>query len=276
MRDVPGDGVLVRALTGRFERVALFGGVYSNWRAVDAVVADAKAQGAEQVVFLGDCGGTGPHPDRTIERLVEHDVSTVQGNYDDSIGRELDDCACGYTDPRDNTFAALSYAYTRAHTSSDARAFLRAMPRSARIEIGPVRALLCHGSPRRQNEFLWQSVTPAGFVERLCSEHDTDLVVCTHTGLHWELRVGQRGLVNVGAAGRPANDGQLHGWYTLLTWDGAHVVTEFRPVRYDVDGLIADMRAEALPEEFVQTVATGWWTTCLECLPGRERRRGLH
>ena len=34
------------------------------------------------------------------------------------------------------------------------------------------------------------------------------------------------------------------------------------------------MRAERLPEEFVETVLTGWWTTCLEVLPAKERRRG--
>ena len=27
-------------------------------------------------------------------------------------------------------------------------------------------------------------------------------------------------------------------------------------------------------DEFVETVLTGWWTTCLEVLPARERRRG--
>jgi hypothetical protein len=31
------------------------------------------------------------------------------------------------------------------------------------------------------------------------------------------------------------------------------------------------MRAEGLPEEFVETTLTGWWTTCLEVLPARER-----
>jgi hypothetical protein len=29
-----------------------------------------------------------------------------------------------------------------------------------------------------------------------------------------------------------------------------------------------------LPAEFVETVRTGWWTTCLEVLPARERARG--
>jgi hypothetical protein len=31
------------------------------------------------------------------------------------------------------------------------------------------------------------------------------------------------------------------------------------------------MRREGLPEEFVKTILTGWWTTCLEILPARER-----
>jgi hypothetical protein len=34
------------------------------------------------------------------------------------------------------------------------------------------------------------------------------------------------------------------------------------------------MREERLPEEFATTILTGWWTTCLEILPAKERRRG--
>jgi hypothetical protein len=34
------------------------------------------------------------------------------------------------------------------------------------------------------------------------------------------------------------------------------------------------MRAEALPAPFVETIETGWWTTCLEILPAKERARG--
>jgi hypothetical protein len=49
---------------------------------------------------------------------------------------------------------------------------------------------------------------------------------------------------------------------------------EFVPVAYDHPRLANEMRAEGLPEEFVETVLTGWWTTCLEVLPAKERRRG--
>jgi hypothetical protein len=36
------------------------------------------------------------------------------------------------------------------------------------------------------------------------------------------------------------------------------------------------MEEERLPGEFVETIRTGWWTTCLEVLPARERARGKH
>jgi hypothetical protein len=34
------------------------------------------------------------------------------------------------------------------------------------------------------------------------------------------------------------------------------------------------MAGAGLPSEFIETVRTGWWTTCLENLPSRERQRG--
>ena len=53
---------------------------------------------------------------------------------------------------------------------------------------------------------------------------------------------------------------------------GAEV--QFVPVDYDFRRLSGEMRREGLPEEFAETIETGWWTTCLEVLPSRERRRG--
>jgi hypothetical protein len=31
-----------------------------------------------------------------------------------------------------------------------------------------------------------------------------------------------------------------------------------------------------LPDEFIETIETGWWTTCLEVLPMKERARGIY
>src|SRR5436305_4036388 len=138
------------------ERLAVFGGVYNNYLALDAALRDIRRRGAVAVYCLGDLGAFGPHPDRVFPLLHEHNVRCVQGNYDDSIGRGLADCQCGYTDPRDNHFAALSYRYTLAHTGPAHRDWLRDLPKEIRLTLGRYRLLLCHGSPRRTNEFLWE------------------------------------------------------------------------------------------------------------------------
>ena len=56
--------------------------------------------------------------------LHEHQIPCVQGNYDNSVGHALNDCQCGYTDPRDNHFAQISYDYTLQNTSRENRAML--------------------------------------------------------------------------------------------------------------------------------------------------------
>jgi diadenosine tetraphosphatase ApaH/serine/threonine PP2A family protein phosphatase len=261
----------------RFGRIAVFGGVYSNHIALGAVLDDIAAQDVDAVFCLGDLGAFGPHPDRAIERLRQTDVRTLQGNYDHSIGHRLDDCDCGYTDPRDNHYAQLSYDYTFAKTSEGNRDWLRELPTRFEIRLGVRRVRMTHGSPRHTNEFLWESTTPEPFIRRLLDECDADLILCTHTGLHWRrFLAGEpgRGIVNVGAIGRPANNGDPAVWYALLSSaadDAVSVKVEFRRVEYDTERLAAEMRSEALPEEFVATILTGWWTTCLEVLPARER-----
>ena len=62
-------------------------------------------------------------------------------------------------------------------------------------------------------------------------------------------------------------------WYSLLdARDGLDVT--FVPVSYDYESLAREMEAEGLPKEFVETIRHGYWTTCLEILPAKERRKG--
>src|SRR6202044_1749501 len=136
-----------------------------NYLALEAAICDAKRRGVEALFCLGDLGAFGPHPDRVFPLLHEHDVLCIQGNYDNSIGNGLADCQCGYTDPRDNYFARISYDYTLRNTSDVHRAWMRELPASRRIRLGSHRLLLCHGSPRSVNEFLWESTTPTHFLD---------------------------------------------------------------------------------------------------------------
>lgn len=251
----------------------VFGGIYNNHRALAATLRDAAARGATDVINLGDFGGFGPHPDKVFPLLEAGGVVSMQGNYDHSIGNELEDCACGYTDPRDNHFAQISYDYTLANTSAANRATLRDLPTELTYAWAGKRVRMAHGSPRLVNEFLWESTSPEPFLAHLLDTHDADVLFVTHTGIHWTRTLSDGRIVcNVGAIGRPANDGQTCVWYALVTYAAeGHVHIEHVPVHYDHEALAAEMRAEGLPEEFAETILTGWWTTCLEILPAKER-----
>lgn len=259
-------------------RIALFGGIYNNYLALEAALKDARQRDIDAIYCLGDMGAFGPHPDRVFPLLINHQVTCIQGNYDHSIGNQLDNCQCGYTDPRDNHFAQISYDYTAANTSLQWQRFLQVLPTELIVEMGSMRVLLCHGSPRRVNEFLWESTSPTHFLEYMAVDRGVDVVAVTHTGIKWHRALPNgRHFVNVGVLGRPENDGKTNVWYTLLSHSVENGFTvEFIPVIYDHQQLAQEMRVEKLPEEFIKTVQTGWWTTCLEILPGKERRTGRY
>jgi diadenosine tetraphosphatase ApaH/serine/threonine PP2A family protein phosphatase len=162
--------------------------------------------------------------------LQQADVQVVRGNYDISLATGLEDCGCGYTDPCDNCFAEISYAYTLRHTSEANRRWLRTLPDRRRVELGCYRVHMCHGSPRRVNEFLWESTSPDCMLEVFCRDYQADIILCTHTGIKWHRPLPHdRHVVNVGVIGRPENDGETRVWYTMLFAE-PDLQVEFIPV----------------------------------------------
>ena len=49
---------------GPYERVIVFGGVYSNHHALEALLERARERRADAVYCLGDLGGFGPSPEK--------------------------------------------------------------------------------------------------------------------------------------------------------------------------------------------------------------------
>jgi pyruvate-formate lyase-activating enzyme/diadenosine tetraphosphatase ApaH/serine/threonine PP2A family protein phosphatase len=279
-------------------RIAAFGGVYSNPYALRALADDSRARGCDELYCLGDLGGFGAECDAILPLLREHGVRTIAGNYDVAIGRGDEDCGCGYADERDNHYAQLMYDYTKAHTSAQFAAWMRELPGELRIDVAGVDVHMVHGSPLEINDFMWESLdddelslrvrastrAPGGSHPRAwrLAGHGQGtggarLLLCTHTGMPWQREVDGTRIVNVGAIGRPANDGRTNVWYAVIDLvDGEIVDVELVALAYDWRAQAASMRAAGLPEPFVETIETGWWTTCLEVVPPRERARGAY
>jgi uncharacterized Fe-S cluster-containing radical SAM superfamily protein/diadenosine tetraphosphatase ApaH/serine/threonine PP2A family protein phosphatase len=254
-------------------RIAVCGGPYANPYALRAMLRDARARGCERIFCLGDLGGFGAECDAIWPLLRQFGVECIAGNYDIAIGRGDEDCGCGYSDPRDNEFAQVMYDYTRANTSAEFAGWMRELPRHRREEIGGCDVHMVHGSPLAVNDFMWESLEDDELRERVDAS-GADVLLCTHTGIPWQRTVDGTLVVNVGAVGRPANDGRTDTWYAVVTLEDGTAMAELVPVGYDWSAQAGSMRAAGLPEVFAQTIETGWWTTCLEVVPPRERARG--
>jgi len=256
-------------------RIAVCGGPYSNPFALAAMLDDARVRSCERIFCLGDLGGFGADCNALWPLLLDAGVECIAGNYDVAIGRGDPDCGCGYTDPRDNHYAQLIYDHTLAHTTPDFAAWMRSLPLEHRETIDSVDVHMVHGSPLAINDFMWESLTDDELAMRVAIS-GADVLLCTHTGIPWQRQIGRCLVVNVGTVGRPANDGSPRTWYAILDLTDGDARAELVPLEYPWQAQAASMRAAGLPDAFVETIETGWWTTCLEIVPALERARGRY
>jgi len=122
------------------------------------------------------------------------------------------------------------------------------LPGELREEIEGVDVHCVHGSPLALNDFLWESLDEDELRWRV-EASGAGVLLCTHTGFPWQRLCGRTLVVNVGAVGRPANDGRTDTWYAVLELSAGRASAGLVP--YDWSPQARSMRAAALPEPFV-------------------------
>jgi putative phosphoesterase len=235
-------------------RIAIFSDIHGNRHALERTLPDIEAQRPERVYCLGDLVGYGAHPNEVTERVAEGRFPTVMGNYDDGVGYDRDECGCAYREARDQELGQQSLAWTKAHTSAENKAFLRALVPEIRFEVDGTRVLLVHGSPRRMNEYLFEDRAISSF-ERLAKSSNADVIVFGHTHMPYTKTVDGVLFVNAGSVGKP-KDGDPRACWVLLDVGPATTAT-FRRVEYDVAAAAAAVRASGLPDKFALDLELG-------------------
>ena len=66
-------------------KYAIISDIHANVTALQNVLADAKAQGAEKIVCLGDVVGYGPLPSETVALARKECFIVLAGNHDDAV-----------------------------------------------------------------------------------------------------------------------------------------------------------------------------------------------
>jgi diadenosine tetraphosphatase ApaH/serine/threonine PP2A family protein phosphatase len=206
--------------------LALLYDVHGNLAALEAVLDDARDQGAESWLIGGDVSAFGPWPEATVERLLQlEDARWLRGNHE-RWAVEGDQVPA-------NRFAQDGVAATREALGPELVARLYALPLWQPLPGGEA----WHASPRSDVDGLLP--VPDERDAALLDDRTPDLLVVGHTHLPVRREVvrpdgGATRVVNPGSVGLPF-DGDPRAAYGLLHDDGR---VELRRVAYDIDRVV--------------------------------------
>jgi putative phosphoesterase len=208
--------------------LAAFYDIHGNLPALEAVIADAREEGADHWLLGGDYGAWSPWPQETIDLLHTLPETTwIRGNGERWI-REP---------PWDRPEVAEELENYESGFGSD-EGWLYSLQERAEIEG----VLYVHGSPLRDDDSFPKEPGPKD-LELLAGIHNRTIVF-GHSHIQFQ-REGPSGtyLVNPGSVGMPL-DGDVGAAYAL--WHGGRAF-ELRRVAYDNEQAAAAYEALGSP-----------------------------
>jgi putative phosphoesterase len=218
-------------------RVAVLCDIHGNLPALEAVLAEMRDEGVEEVIVGGDVL-PGPMPREVLERLLglEVPIRFLHGNGD----REALALFDGRPSAVPDAFRE-SVRWSAEQLSLEQRQLIAAWPSTLRVTIAGLGAVLCcHATPRNDTEIFTRRTA----VERLLpifGAVEAAVVVCGHTHMAFDRPVGQMRVVNAGSVGMPFGPAGAD-WLIL----GPGV--ELRHTDYDLNAAADRIRHTAYPQ----------------------------
>lgn len=226
-------------------RIAVISDLHANLPALRAVIDDVAAIGCDAIWCTGDLVGRGPHPNEVVEEMRRLAVPTVQGNWDEAQGMGREVTGSIWPSPEAESEGYLSLAWTASKLSDENCSWLRQLPSTLRMEVEGRTALLFHGTPLKQNEYLWED-RPSRYFARIASDEGDDIFCFGHTHQTYHRVLGQAHFVAAGSVGCGGH-GEARARYAVLYMSESEVVVGFRSVEYDQESVARDMAAAGLP-----------------------------
>jgi len=205
---IAGEG---RDKGGVVMRVAVLADIHGNLPALDAVLADVDAVGADAIVLNGDMA-TGPMPAQTLERLagLGERAVWVRGNCE----RELAAAWDGDLDPGLPTEARVPAEYCAAQLEQAHRDLLDGLPLSVTLEVsglGPIR--FCHATAVSDTAIVLVDSPIAAYRTGFAGVTEPTAVL-GHTHMPFDRLADRRRFVNPGSVGMPYGTAGAH-WALL-------------------------------------------------------------
>ena len=225
-------------------RVAALYDIHGNLPALEAVLEEVRREQVDRIVVGGDVV-PGPWLRETLRLLLDTDIPArfIYGNGEVAV---LEERSGGDPGPLPEELRAIVRWSAHQLDDGDART-LESWPKTVDLEVpGLGRVLFCHATPRNEDE-CFTRLTPEERLVPVFEDVPADVVVCGHTHMQFDRRVGAMRVVNAGSVGMPF--GAPGADWLLL---GPEI--QLRHTAYDLQRAARDVRQTTYPaaDEFAE------------------------
>lgn len=253
-------------------KLLLFGGVYSNLQALEALVSIAEAEGIapENCICTGDITGYCAQPEETVHLFQKWGALSIAGNVELQLANDSEDCGCDFkAGGRCDGFSKLWFPYTKGHLSKESLQWVSEIPENISFDYGGKKVTVVHGNYTNTSEFIFASNADQS-KQNCFAETKSDVIIAGHCGLPFHQSIKGKLWLNPGVIGMPANDGTTRVWYMILETKKGKIKYTHRSFEYDYTTAQQLMYKNHLPEEYADTLASGIWDN-MEILPEIEK-----
>jgi predicted phosphodiesterase len=224
--------------------VAAIYDIHANLPALEAVLADIRRATADRVVVGGDVL-PGPLPRETMQCLLGLDIPVqfIHGNGDREVLARMRGIETGGVP--ENFRGVIDW--TAQQLQPEHERLLASWPSTLQFDVdGLGTVLFCHATPRNDTE-IFSRTTPEDRLLPVIAGVQANVVVCGHTHMQFDRKVGATRVLNAGSVGMPF--GQSGADWLLLVPS-----VEFRHTSYDLQRAAERIRETTYPqaEEFAQ------------------------
>ncbi len=222
-------------------KIAFISDLHANLIALEAVLADIEAAGADEIICLGDIASLGPQPCEVTALIRELGCATIQGNHDPL--------------PEESSVLRPVGEWTEQQLGDEDKRFLATLPPTLTRELQDLTLLCVHGSPSSFDEQILPSTSEAD-LEPMFAHSNFDVIVAGHTHVQMFRRYRNRAIVGVGSVGMPyvaPFDGSgppqivKAAEYALVAHNNGALTVDLRQVPYDFETYREAVRSSGLP-----------------------------
>ena len=252
-------------------RVLLFGGVYSNLQALEALIAVAEQENIlpENCICTGDIVGYCGQPEETVQLFKLWKANSIVGNVEEQLASGSIDCGCDFTQgSRCDTFSKEWYPLAQSKLSKSSIDWIKTLPDHIKFQYANKNVCVVHGSYEYISEFVFKS-TNWNLKQISFDNSESEVIIAGHCGLPFIDQRENKIWINPGVIGMPANDGFQSVWYAILD-DLDGFSAKHYTLDYNHKKATEIMLKNGFPASYAKTLQTGLWDN-MEILPEREK-----